>query len=156
MSPIQPLSGTIEDGEHRLMVRVYYEDTDFTGLVYHANYLKFIERGRSDFLRLLGVHHHELRAHEDELAFAVAHIDLRYRAPARIDDVLMVRTRVAGLRGAQIFMDQRCERDGVVLCEGRFDIVCIDGNGRPRRLPKSLAEAMHPFASPAKDGEKPS
>ncbi len=144
MSHTQPLSGTIEDGEHRLMVRVYYEDTDFTGFVYHANYLKFFERGRSDFLRVRGVHHGQLRAHEDQLAFAVAHLDVRYRSPARIDEVITVRTRIAGLRGAQIFMEQSCERDGVVLCEGRFDIVCIDGDGRPRRLPKLLADALNP------------
>lgn len=153
MTASQPLSGVIEAGEHRLMVRVYYEDTDFTGLVYHANYLKYFERGRSDFLRVRGVHHTELRAHEDQLAFAVAHIDLRYRSPARIDDVLTVRTRVAGTRGAQIFMEQVCERDGVVLCEGRFDIVCIDGSGRPRRLPPVLIEALKPEPSPSSDGD---
>ncbi len=154
MTPSQPLSGVIEDDEHRLMVRVYYEDTDFTGLVYHANYLKYFERGRSDFLRVRGVHHTELRAHEDQLAFAVAHIDLRYRSPARIDDVLTVRTRVAGARGAQIFMEQSCTRDGVVLCEGRFDIVCIDGSGRPRRLPKRLADALKGGEIQASEAEK--
>ncbi len=155
MTPSQPLSGVIEAGEHRLMVRVYYEDTDFTGLVYHANYLKYFERGRSDFLRVRGVHHTELRAHEEQFAFAVAHIDLRYRSPARIDDVITVRTRVAGTRGAQIFMEQSCERDGTVLCEGRFDIVCIDGGGRPRRLPKALAEALVGPAEPGAEAEKP-
>lgn len=155
MSASQPLSGTIEADEHRLMVRVYYEDTDFTGLVYHANYLKYFERGRSDFLRVRGVHHTQLRAHEDQLAFAVAHIDLRYRSPARIDDVIIVRTRIAGTRGARIFMEQSCERDGVVLCEGRFDIVCIDGSGRPRRLPPMLAEALTPQRVSPADAEKP-
>jgi len=140
--PFQCLSGAIDGGEHRLMVRVYYEDTDFTGLVYHANYLKYFERGRSDFLRVRGVHHHELRAHEDPLAFAVTHIDLRYRRPARIDDVVTVRTRVARVQGARIVMAQVCERDGAVLCEGQFDIACIDGDGRPRRLPKALVAAL--------------
>lgn len=137
--PSQCLSGAIDGDEHRLMVRVYYEDTDFTGVVYHANYLKFFERGRSDFLRVLGVHHHELQAHEDQIAFAVAHIDVRYLAPARIDDVITVRTRVARMRGAQFLLEQVCERDGVKLCEGRINVVCIDGAGRPRRLPKDLA-----------------
>ena len=147
MSPLQPLSGVIEAGEHRLMVRVYYEDTDFTGLVYHANYLKFFERGRSDYLRLLGVHHHELNAHEDRLAFAVAHIDIRYRSPARIDDVITVRTRLASVRGAQFLLEQACERVGVMLCEGRINVVCIDGDGRPRRLPKAFAEALNSLES---------
>ena len=142
MIPSQPLSGVIEDGEHRLLVRVYYEDTDFTGLVYHANYLKFFERGRSDYLRVLGVHHHELRAHEDQLAFAVAHIDIRYLSPARIDDIITVRTRMLTMRGAQFTLEQTCERDGVTLCQGRINVVCIDGDGRPRRLPKAFAEAL--------------
>ena len=142
MIPVQPLSGVVEGAEHRLMVRVYYEDTDFTGLVYHANYLKFFERGRSDYLRVLGVHHHELRAHEDRLAFAVAHIDIRYLSPARIDDVITVRTRMLTMRGAQFTLEQTCERDGVTLCQGRINVVCIDGDGRPRRLPKAFAEAL--------------
>ena len=142
MTPEQPLSGVIEGDEHRLMVRVYYEDTDFTGVVYHANYLKFFERGRSDFLRVLGVHHHELRGHEDRIAFAVAHIDIRYFSPARIDDVITVRTRINRIRGAQFVLEQVCERDGVKLCEGRINVVCIDGSGRPRRLPKDLAEKL--------------
>ncbi len=142
MSFSQPLGGTIEDGEHRLWVRVYYEDTDFTGLVYHANYLKFFERGRSDFLRLLGVHHHELKAHEDQIAFAVRHIDITFLSPARIDDVVAVRTRMITMKGAQFFLEQICERDGVKLCEGRINVVCIDGEGRPRRLPKAFAEAL--------------
>jgi acyl-CoA thioester hydrolase len=142
MSPLQPLSGTIDGDEHRLMVRVYYEDTDFTGVVYHANYLKFFERGRSDFLRVLGVHHHELQTHEDRIAFAVAHIDVRYLAPARIDDVIAVRTRISCMRGAQFLLEQVCERDGATLCEGRINVVCIDGTGRPRRLPKDLAARL--------------
>jgi len=155
MSLIQPLSGLIEDGEHRLMVRVYYEDTDFTGVVYHANYLKFFERGRSDCLRLLGIHHHELQAHEEKLAFAVVHMDIRFLRPATIDDVVTVRTRMARLRGAQFFLEQVCERDGVRLCEARIDIACINGEGAPRRLPKALAEALNPLRPPGLDGEKP-
>ena len=144
MIPVQPLSGIVEGLEHRLMVRVYYEDTDFTGLVYHANYLKFFERGRSDYLRVLGVHHHELQAHEDRLAFAVAHIDIRYLSPARIDDVVTVRTRMLTMRGAQFTLEQTCERDGVTLCQGRINVVCIDGDGRPRRLPKAFTERLAP------------
>ena len=155
MTLSQPLSGAIEAGEHRLLVRVYYEDTDFTGLVYHANYLKFFERGRSDYLRLLGVHHHELKAHEDQIAFAVRHMDIGFMSPARIDDVVTVRTRLTGMKGAQFFLEQVCERDGVKLCEARINIVCIDGDGRPRRLPKAFAEALNSPQSPVSDTEKP-
>jgi len=155
MSPIQPLSGTIEDGEHRLMIRVYYEDTDFTGVVYHANYLKFFERGRSDCLRLLGVHHHELLGHAEKLAFAVVHMDIRFLRPASIDDLLTVKTRMTDLRGAQFFLEQVCEREGVRLCEARIDIACINGEGAPRRLPKALADALNPLRVPDRDAEKP-
>ena len=155
MTLSQPLSGVIEAGEHRLRVRVYYEDTDFTGLVYHANYLKFFERARSDHLRLLGVHHHELKAHEDQIAFAVRHMDIQFLSPARIDDVITVRTRLMGMRGAQFFLEQVCERDGVKLCEGRINIVCIDGEGRPRRLPKAFADALTSSQPPVPDNAKP-
>jgi len=155
MTLSQPLSGAIEDGEHRLLVRVYYEDTDFTGLVYHANYLKFFERGRSDYLRLLGVHHHELKAHEDQIAFAVRHIDIQFLSPARIDDVVTVRTRMSRMRGAQFFLEQVCEREGTKLCESRIHVVCIDGEGRPRRLPKVFADALISSEKAMPANEKP-
>ena len=142
-TPAQPLAGVIENGEHRLMVRVYYEDTDFTGVVYHANYLKFFERARTDYLRLLGIRHSAMAARDVPLAFAVAQINVRYRATARIDDLLAVHTRMAGARGAQVFLDQLIERDGATIAEARLDIVCIDGAGRPKRLPKDLAEAIN-------------
>ena len=125
------------------MIRVYYEDTDFSGVVYYANYMKFFERGRSDFLRLIGIHHHELAKMEPPLAFAVAHIDITYRAPAKIDDILLVRSRSAGMKGAQFFLHQSIERDGVLLCEARFDAVCIGFDGRPRRLPKALIDVIN-------------
>jgi len=155
MTPEQPLSGVIEDGEHRLMVRVYYEDTDFTGLVYHANYLKFFERGRSDCLRLLGVHHHELRARDEPLAFAVVHIDVRFARPATIDDVIVVKTRLVGMRGAQFFLEQVCERAGERLCEARIDVACINTAGMARRLPEAFAEALNPLLQNRQSGEKP-
>ncbi|MGZ3306078.1 MAG: tol-pal system-associated acyl-CoA thioesterase [Asticcacaulis sp.] len=150
MSDSQPISGIIANGEHRLNIRVYYEDTDFTGLVYHANYLKFFERGRSDYLRLLGVHHHELKAHEDALAFAVIHIDIGYRAPARIDDLITVRTRLIEARGARFVIAQTCALDGEILCEGTVTVACIDAEGRPRRLPKPFADALGRAVATAK------
>ena len=145
--PSQALAGVITDKAHRLMVRVYYEDTDFTGVVYHANYLKYFERGRSDYLRLLGIHHHRLAALDPPMAFAVARIDVRYKAVARIDDVLTVVTRVAGSKGAQFFLDQTIERDGALVALAHLDIVCIDGAGRPRRLPKALGDVISGHAA---------
>ncbi len=141
-SPTQPLAGVIVDNAHHLKVRVYYEDTDFSGVVYYANYLKFFERGRSDFLRLLGIHHHELASLPEPLAFAVAHVDVRYRAPARIDDIVTVISRVTTVKAAQFILDQRIERDGQLLCEARFDIVCIDLKSKPRRLPRGLLDVI--------------
>ncbi|HWU49934.1 MAG TPA: tol-pal system-associated acyl-CoA thioesterase [Asticcacaulis sp.] len=132
------LSGQIIDHEHRLPIRVYYEDTDFSGVVYYANYLKFFERGRSDYLRLIGVHHHELAALPEPLAFAVADIHVRYKAPARIDDLIETRTRMSGLRGASFHVSQRLLRGDQVLTEAEVKAVCIDLNGRLRRLPPDL------------------
>ena len=148
--PYQSLAGTITGDEHRLLIRVYYEDTDFTGVVYHANYLKFFERGRSDYLRLLGIHHHRLATLDPPMAFAVAGINVRYKATARIDDVLTVVTRVAGAKGAQFFLDQAILRDDTLVAAARLDIVCIDVQGRPRRLPKDLADVINAHKADAK------
>jgi acyl-CoA thioester hydrolase len=132
------ISGQIIEHEHRLPIRVYYEDTDFSGVVYYANYLKFFERGRSDYLRLIGVHHHELAALDDPLAFAVADIHVRYRRPARIDDLIEVRTRMSDLRGACFRVIQSIVRGDQLLTEAEAKAVCIDLNGRPRRPPPDV------------------
>ncbi|EGF93358.1 tol-pal system-associated acyl-CoA thioesterase [Asticcacaulis biprosthecium C19] len=141
--PEQSLAGRLVGDEHHLLVRVYYEDTDFSGVVYYANYMKFFERGRSDYLRLIGVHHYELAQMDPPLAFAVTHIDITYKAPAKIDDIVLVRSRSTGVKGAQFFLHQRIERDGVLLCEAHFDAVCIGFDGRPRRLPRLLVNAIN-------------
>lgn len=150
--PSQPLAGVIEGGAHRLIVRVYYEDTDFSGLVYHASHLKFFERGRSDYLRLLGIHHHELAAQETPLVFAVAEIHIRYRAAARIDDILTVTSRLTGLKGAQLFVEQAITRGDALVAEARLSAVCLDGKGAPRRLPKPLMDVIKAHLPVAKDG----
>jgi acyl-CoA thioester hydrolase len=141
--PEQPLAGRLVDDEHHLLVRIYYEDTDFSGVVYNANYMKFLERGRSDYLRLIGVHHHELARMDPPLAFAITHIEMTFKAPAKIDDVLLVRSRSTGVKGAQFFLKQWIERDGVVLCEARIDAACLGFDGRPRRLPTMLVNAIN-------------
>ena len=141
-TPTDTLAGRIANRVHELPIRVYYEDTDFSGVVYHANYVRYFERGRSDFLRLLGIHHNELAALPEPLAFAVVHIDMRFRAPARIDDVVTVRTRPLAIRGALFVLEQTVVRDGVTLCEARIEVACIDLKNRPRRLPKSLNQRI--------------
>ena len=138
------IAGKIEGGVHRLAVRVYYEDTDFSGAVYHANYLKFCERGRSDCLRLLGVHHHELHWHETEgrMGFVVRRMVCDFLRPARIDDLLVVESRFLALRGARMEIAQQVMRGDEVLFTAEVMAALVDGNGRPKRMPAAIAEAV--------------
>ena len=138
------LSGELTDFGHRLVARVYFADTDFTGVVYHARYLEFLERGRSDFLRLAGVHHTELAQglRGEKLAWVVRRMEIDFRAPARIDDVLTIETRTSEISGARIFMGQRIRRGDDLLIEAKVEAAIIAENGRPRRFPKEWAEAF--------------
>jgi acyl-CoA thioester hydrolase len=97
-----PSAGRFEDRTHFLPVRVYYEDTDFSGIVYHANYLRFFERGRSDFLRVAGVHHSEFAAQADPMAFAVNKMEIEFHKPARIDDALVVESQFESFKGPRL------------------------------------------------------
>src|SRR4051812_39433769 len=105
-----PSAGWFEEREHRLPVRVYYEDTDFTGVVYHASYARFFERGRTDFLRLAGVGHTDLLALDPHLAFVVVRLAIDFVRPARIDEALQVRTVYKTARGARFEIDQELWR----------------------------------------------
>ena len=134
------LAGVLSDGTHRLVQRVYYEDTDFSGFVYHARYLHFLERGRTDFLRCLGVNQSALVAGDDALVFVVRHMDLHFRAPARMDDLVEIETRLARIGGARMVLAQTIRRDGVLLIEATVEVAIVDGSGRPRRLPAALAD----------------
>lgn len=143
---IEALSGTLTPFGHRLMARVYFADTDFSGVVYHARYLEFFERGRSDFLRLAGVHHTELAdgLHGEKLVWVVKRMEIDFRAPARIDDVLTIETRTDRVSGARIFMAQQILRDDALLVEARVEAAIIGESGRPRRFPKEWADAFLP------------
>ena len=118
----QPSAGRLEDGEHVLPIRIYYEDTDFTGVVYHANYVRYFERGRSDFLRLAGVSHADMFAGDLALAFAVVRMEIDFARAAAIDDALVVRTRFSALRGPRFFIDQIIERGEERIAHARIDI----------------------------------
>ncbi len=142
MAPDISLSGRIAGDHHELPVRIYYEDTDFSGVVYYANYLRFFERGRSEYMRLIGVHHHQLAVLDEPLAFAVSTINIRYLSPARIDDLVCVKSRLVSARGASFTLDQWVERDGQTLAEAQVQVVCIDLKGHPRRMPKELQSAI--------------
>jgi acyl-CoA thioester hydrolase len=140
------LAGRIEGDRHILPVRVYFEDTDFSGLVYHTSYLRWCERGRSDFLRLLGVSHAELIAPGDgsePTAFVVRRLEIDYLRPARIDDVLEVVTGCAEIGGAHILLTQQVNRDGISLCKMLVKVVLVGRSSRPMRMP---AQARNAFA----------
>jgi acyl-CoA thioester hydrolase len=139
------LAGRMEGETHILPVRVYFEDTDFSGLVYHGSYVRWCERGRSDRLRLLGLNHHELQERDGDapaLVFVVHRIEMTFLKPARIDDVLEVITELAEWGGARLTLAQRIERDGVVLMKAKVEVVLITKDGRPHRLPPELAAIL--------------
>jgi acyl-CoA thioester hydrolase len=135
------LAGRLTDEAHVLPVRVYYEDTDFTGIVYHGAYVRFFERGRSDFLRLCGIHHAELKSGTSgqALAFAVRSMSLEFLKPATIDDLLEVRTRLIEQKGARIRLEQSIHRGGDLLVSAMVQVAVITADGRPTRLPEKLA-----------------
>lgn len=124
------------NGRHAFSVRVYFEDTDFSGNVYHAAYLKFFERARTEWLRELGVHHSELAL--QGLAFAVRHMDISFDAPARIDDQLAVETVLAGGSGARVLLSQTIARSSLILCRAEVMVVAMTDRGRPTRLPETI------------------
>ena len=139
------LDGSLRDGRHVMAVRVYYEDTDFTGIVYHANYLRFMERGRTNYLRLIGADHRALfEATEKEapgFAFVVRTMTIDYLKPARMDDVLDIVTAPEEVRGASITLLQQCRRGGELLVEAHVRVAFIS-QGRARPIPKPLRLAM--------------
>ena len=121
---------------HRFPIRIYYEDSDFSGNVYHAAYLKFFERGRTEFLRDLGVHHSELAG--QGLAFAVRSMEIDFVAAARIDDLLEVTTEVVAMTGVRLTLAQGILRDGQVLTTAKVVVVSIRTEGGAARLPAEL------------------
>jgi acyl-CoA thioester hydrolase len=139
------LDGEISDGRHVMAVRVYYEDTDFSGIVYHANYLRFMERGRTNFLRLLGADQRGLFEETEKeapgFAFVVRSMTLDFRAAARMDDVLIVTTVPAEVKGASITLAQTVARGDEVLVEARVRVAFVSG-GKAQRIPKPLRIAM--------------
>lgn len=129
---------------HLLDVLVHYEDTDFSGFVYHANYLKFAERGRSNFLKLAGVEHAQLLEHTPPLAFVVGRMEMDFAAPGHIEDTLLVETVFTQLRGARLVAEQRVSRDGETLWQGHVLAAVVDLQGRPKRMPIDVAARLTP------------
>ncbi len=126
---------------HRLRIRVYYEDTDFSGVVYHASYLRFLERGRTETLRDAGLDHASLFAADPPVALAVARMEIDFRRPARMDDLVEVETRVSEAGGASLTMHQRLLRGEELLVEAVVRVAAV-ARGRATRLPAGLAAAL--------------
>lgn len=143
-APDQPQTGRFAGAEHRFAVRVYFEDTDLSGVVYHANYLRWMERARSDMLRLAGID--QRAAHEaGEGAYAVAELAIRYRAPARLEDALVVASRLITLRPASCLIHQRVMRGDEILSDARVTAAFVAPSGRPRRQPAAWLAAFEPL-----------
>jgi acyl-CoA thioester hydrolase len=126
---------------HRFPVRVYYEDTDLAGIVYYANYLKFIERARTEWVRSLGIDQGQLKT-ETGIVFAVRRVEADYLAPARFDDVLEVQTECLETSVARVVLAQRVTRDGACLVDTKVTIVALSESGRPQRMPAGLRAAL--------------
>ncbi|WP_227421407.1 tol-pal system-associated acyl-CoA thioesterase [Roseitranquillus sediminis] len=134
---------------HRFPVRVYYEDTDMGGIVYYANYLKFIERAQSDWVRRLGID--QVRLRDEGVIFAVRRIEADYLAPARFDDELTVETVPVDVGRARMVLDQRVSKDDARLFEARVTLAALRPSGRPARLPEALRSAVQGPADRADD-----
>jgi acyl-CoA thioester hydrolase len=133
---------------HSMPLRVYYEDTDASGIVYYANYLKFVERGRTEMMRQLGFAHSGIVA-ESGIVFTVRRLTADYRQPARLDDLLSIETRIVEIAGATLLLDQRVCRDGAVLAALDVLVACVGRDGKPRRVPPALRAALTAPASPS-------
>ncbi|PTS90973.1 MULTISPECIES: YbgC/FadM family acyl-CoA thioesterase [unclassified Caulobacter] len=147
MTTPEPTAGVFHGREHQLPVRIYYEDTDFSGIVYHANYLRYFERGRSDFFRLIGISHTELA--EADTAFAIIRMELDFKRSARIDDALMVRTTFDSVKGPRLFVTQRVTRGDELICQAQGVAVCISLDGRPRKPTARMLVQMAPWLEDA-------
>jgi len=143
-SPDFPYSGRFVEREHRFTVRVYYEDTDAGGVVYHANFLRFFERARTDMLNLCGI---DIAAaqHGGEGAYVVAAAELKYLRPARLGEVLVIVSQLEQVRQAACVIQQRVIRDGQVLVEGLITVAFVGPDGRPRRQPAAWVEAFQGY-----------
>jgi acyl-CoA thioester hydrolase len=140
-----PGLGYFEGKTHILPVSVYYEDTDLSGFVYHANYLRFMERARTEFFRLAGVGKMADLQAPEPVAWTIRRADIDFQRPAQLDDALAVKTLLTGLSGARITATQRIYCREILLVEGRIEACIITLTGKPRRIPQRLRDLLSPF-----------
>jgi acyl-CoA thioester hydrolase len=147
------LAGRIEGETHVLPIRVYFEDTDCAGVVYHANFLKFCERARSDFIRLLGIEHQGLAnpAQGEPAVFVVHRVEIDYLKPGRLDDVLEVVTSCAEIGNASLKLAQDVRRDGTLIARALVSVVLVSRSGKPQRLGALVRDALQRFVNHARE-----
>ena len=141
----QPAAGLFDGRAFVFPIRVYYEDTDFSGLVYHASYLRFMERGRSEFLRAAGAPHQAMLEAEPPLYWVVRRMMLDFAKPARVDEALTVRTEALELAGARLRLDQAVCRGTDALVKGEVEVCVVASDGRPRRVPEPVRKKLQAF-----------
>lgn len=141
------LAGWLTDAGHATLARIYYADTDFSGFVYHARYLEFLERGRSDYLRLAGIHHTELATGERPLVWVVRRMEIEFIAPAKMDDIIRVETQTEDISGARIIMAQSIMRGETRLISAKVEAAVVTFDGKPRRFPKDWASRLAPVVT---------
>jgi acyl-CoA thioester hydrolase len=144
-SPREPAAGAFDGPAFVFPLRVYYEDTDFSGVVYHASYLRFMERGRSEFLRAAGAPHLAMLESEQPLFWAVRRMAVDFDRPARVDEALVVRTRALELAGARLRLDQAVCRASEILVKAEVEVCVVTRDGRPRRVPDAVRSKLQTF-----------
>jgi acyl-CoA thioester hydrolase len=145
---IQHSTGQFCGREHVMPLRVYYEDTDYSGIVYHANYVRFLERGRTEFIRSIGASHTSLLQMDKPVTFVVSGLRMKFVRPAKVDDSLEVFTAMQWVRGARIFSRQSIFRGNDLILEAAVENVCVSMEGRPRRLPTWMMHRLEPHLDP--------
>jgi acyl-CoA thioester hydrolase len=138
-------SGRFEGKVHILPIRIYYEDTDLSGIVYHANYLRYMERGRSEFFRAAGIARLAQLDQPEPTAWTLRKVELEYLRPARLDDLIEVHTRATSLTGARLTAEQNIFCQGIQLTRGAVEACIITLDGRARRIPQEIRDKLSPF-----------
>ena len=139
------LDGEIHNGRHTMPVRVYYEDTDFTGIVYHANYLRYMERGRTEFFRLAGVTKMAMLDDAEPTAWTLRSASLEFFKPARLEDQIEIRTSCPLLTGARMKADQKIYSGVTLLAHGKVEACIMTMSGKARRIPQAVRDKLLPF-----------
>ena len=140
-------AGRFEGKVHVLPIRIYYEDTDLSGIVYHANYLRYMERGRSEFFRAVGITKLAQLEEPEPTAWTLRRLEIEYMRPARLDDIIEVHTKAHGLTGVRLSAEQNIYCRGVQLTHGKVEACLITLSGKPRRLPRDMHAKLAPYST---------